>query len=295
MQKKIILSIFVILLSVVSYAQEMTTMVYHQYDSTALSLDFFKPKNTTQKAFPLVIYVHGGGFSGGNRTGGHNLGKYLAEKGIATASISYTLSQKGKGFGCNVPQLDKIRTMQLAASETWQATQFLLSRAAELGFNPSQVFLAGSSAGAEAVLHTAYLDRVKYSLHQKPLDANFKYAGLISGAGAIIDLGLITKENALPSMFFHGDADPLVPFNVASHHFCSPDSPGWMMLFGSSALATHLSNLNVSNHIYSFTGGGRVHAGHFFYQNQEPIATFIQDVLAKKTFFYRTVGVSVGR
>jgi hypothetical protein len=67
------------------------------------------------------------------------------------------------------------------------------------------------------------------------------------------------------------------------------------MLFGSSALSTHLTNLNVSNHIYSFTGGGHVHAGHFFYQNQEPIATFIQDVLAKKTFFYSTVGVSGGR
>ena len=182
--------------------------------------------------------------------------------------------------------------MQLAASETWQATQFLLKKVNELGFNPNQVFLAGSSAGAETVLHAAYLDRVKFNLHQSPLAPNFKYAGLISGAGAILDLSFITKENALPSMFFHGDADPLVPYGVASHHFCSPQSPGWMMLFGSSAIAAHLTELNVSNHLYRFTEGGHVHAGHFFYRNQQNVATFIQDVLSGETFFNQTVSKS---
>ncbi len=292
MNKKCLVFSLLLFATILSYGQDMKTMVYLKYDSTDLSLDLFLPDDKTIKDFPLVIYVHGGGFSGGNRGGGRKLGNYLATKGMATASISYTLSRKGKGFGCENAQQEKIYTMQLAASETWEATAFLLTQLSELGFDPNKVFLAGSSAGAEAILHAAYLDREKFGLHEHSLASDFKYAGLISGAGAIIDLSFITPEKAIPTMFFHGDSDPLVPYNIASHHFCSPEDPGWMMMFGSLAISKHLEKLEVPYQLYSFTGGGHGHAGEYFYQDQGKVEMFIRQVLSGNRFYNHLIQIS---
>ena len=40
------------------------------------------------------------------------------------------------------------------------------------------------------------------SLFKTNLSPTFKYAGIVSGAGAIMDLNLITKQNALPTLYF---------------------------------------------------------------------------------------------
>ncbi len=99
-----------------------------------------------------------------------------------------------------------------------------------------------------------------------------------------MDLNLITIGNMIPSMLFHGDADDLVPYRIAAHHLCPPDSPGWLMLFGSMAIAQHLQELGESCQMTSFIGGGHSYAGAFFYQDQEPVAAFIDRVLAGESF-----------
>ncbi len=214
--------------------EDFQSFTYYSNDSLSLDLDIFMPLQMIEGGNPLVIYVHGGGFSNGTRDAGHKLARHLAEQGIACASISYTLYMEGKSFGCDGILSEKVRAIQIAASQLWLATAYLNKYSGQFNIDTTRIFIAGSSAGAETVLHAAHWDREQMQCFEQALSPGFKYAGIISGAGAIMDLNLITPENKIPTMLFHGDADKLVPYGTAAHHYCPPNSSGWLMLFGSS-------------------------------------------------------------
>ena len=88
-------------------AQEFETQTYFTNDSIQLDLDLFMPKKLSNVPTPLVIFVHGGGFSDGDRSHGHQLGKYLAKQNIALASISYSLYMKDKNFAKYFKEITK--------------------------------------------------------------------------------------------------------------------------------------------------------------------------------------------
>ncbi len=288
MNKIIILICF--LLTTIIRAQDFETHTYFSQDSLQLELDLFVPNNRNQVKVPLVIYVHGGGFSNGSRTAGHNLARYLVSQNIACASISYMLYMKDKSFGCDGILAEKIKAIQLASNQLWLATGYLIDLKDELNFDSDKIFIAGSSAGAETVLHASFWDREKMKLYEHNLEPQFKYAGAISGAGAIMDLNLIDKNNKIPLMLFHGDNDSLVPYATAAHHFCPPNSSGWLMLFGSYSIANHIESLNGSYELTTFDGGGHSYAGAYFHQDQQRVVDFIKSVQMKEKFVkYQTV------
>ena len=265
-------------------AQIFQSYTYFANDSISLDLDICLPDERTEGGSPLVIYVHGGGFSNGERGGGHKLAQYLVQQGIACASISYTLYMKDKSFGCNGVLSEKVKAIQIAASQLWLATAYLNKYDDQFNIDTARVFIAGSSAGAETVLHAAHWDRGMMQMFEHSLSPAFRYAGVISGAGAIMDLNLISAENMIPTMLFHGDADQLVPYGVAAHHYCPPDSPGWLMLFGSRAIAQHLQELEGTCQLTSFVGGDHSFAGAYFYQDQQPVADFVNKVMSGESF-----------
>ena len=265
-------------------AQDYKTLTYYEDDSLKLELDLFLPDSMPDGKIPLAIYVHGGGFSNGNRGGGHNLAKFLTKKEIAVASISYTLYMKGKSFGCNGILFEKIKAIQIAANQLWLSTEFVIENQEKFNIDTSKIFIIGSSAGAETVLHAAFWDREMMSLYVKKLPDNFKYAGVISGSGAIMDLNLITRETLVPVMMFHGDNDPLVPYATASHHFCPTNSSGWLMLFGSNSIYNHILNLDGTVSLITYLNGNHSIAGAHFYQNQQPVYDFIKQVTLGKKF-----------
>lgn len=288
MNKNLILICF--LLTTIIRAQDFETHTYFTQDSLQLELDLFVPNNQNRVKVPLVIFVHGGGFSNGSRTAGHNLARYLVRQNIACASISYTLYMKDKSFGCNGILAEKIKAIQLAANQLWLATDYLIDLKDELNFDSNKIFIAGSSAGAETVLHASFWDREKMQLYEQNLEPQFKYAGAISGAGAIMDLNLIDKNNKIPLMLFHGDNDSLVPYATAAHHFCPPNSSGWLMLFGSYSIAQHLTSIGGNIQLITFQGGGHFYAGAYFHQDQQPIVDFINTVQLKEKFVkYQTI------
>jgi predicted esterase len=266
------------------HAQDYETNTYFENDSLTLKMDLFLPEEPSSSEVPLVIYVHGGGFSSGDRTAGHNLGRKLIKNDIACASITYTLYMKDKSFSCNGILSEKIKAIQIAASQLWHATDYLIKNSEQFQIDTSEIFIAGSSAGAETVLHAAYWNRSEMQLYSQALNPEFQYAGVIAGAGAIMDLNLITKENNIPMMFFHGDEDPLVPYATASHHYCPPNSSGWLMFFGSYSIAQHLDKLDGIYQLTTFKGGDHSFAGAYFYQNQQPVVDFINRILDGEQF-----------
>ena len=280
--KKRLFTTLMLFVVTISFAQQLTTITYFKNDTLQLDLDLYLPEKINDKEkLPLVLYVHGGGFSGGERTSGRDFCSYLSQNGFAAATITYTLYAKNKNFGCDGALPTKIKAFQYAVNDLWLATSYFIKNATKYGIDPAKIFVSGYSAGAETVLHGAYWDFKTMNLYAKnTLPKDFKYAGLIAGAGAIMDLNLITKENLIPMLFFHGSADVTVPYATAAHHLCKTNSSNWLLLFGSHSIYNHALHLNGAASLFTYCNGGHEYSGALFEKDSSYILTFLKDVLA---------------
>lgn len=217
----------------VSQEARTETHTYAEVDGEALELDLRVPQVCTPDA-PGVVFLHGGGFQSGRRDVepvAHFLDA-LADAGIASASISYRLTMAGRGFGCDVPSREKQSAVEAAASDAARALTWLQARTDEAGL-PTHWVIAGSSAGAEAALWSAYSSVPN------------RWAGAMSFSGAL-DAGVQPRAMAPPLLAVHGTCDPLVPVGRDLHHFCSEDDPGAWLLVGGPAWADSLRSVGVA-------------------------------------------------
>lgn len=110
------------------------TIANGQYaDNPACVFDFWKA--TTAAPAPLVIYIHGGGFKGGNKEAvGAGTVEYARERGFALMSINYPF----------LPEKPIHEIMRDCA----RAVQYARHEAARLNIDPKRIACMGSSAGA---------------------------------------------------------------------------------------------------------------------------------------------------
>lgn len=232
------------------------TYTYATKDGENLDLDIYLPIYDTATSRATIIYVHGGAFSAGERNSERiqEFCRQMAGYGYVVASISYRLTRKDQpgAFGCDCPADEKLNTFYAAVEDLQDASYFLIERREQFKIDPQKIILAGSSAGAETVLNAAYQPPYCYDLPSGPV----AYAGVISMAGAIPDTMVIYDESAIPSMFFHGTDDVLVPYASAPHHYCDEGTPGYLILHGSNTIAKKLDELEVPYWLYTICGGG---------------------------------------
>lgn len=262
------------------------TFVY----ADTLKLDFYSSKAVITANRPLLVLVHGGGFSSGKRDNPLEVefSKKMASQGYAVASISYSLTRKGKSFGCDCPSEEKIKTFVAAAEDVSKALGFLKANRKQLAFNPGKIVLIGSSAGAEAVLNYAFLAKHKQFKHIKRHDI----AAVVSFAGAILNAGLISKNNALPMLFFHEKKDNLVPFTTAPHHFCQPTDTGYLMLDGPETIAKKLKELNTP-YVLAVDENGNHDWANTAYKKTDLVTTFIEEAVMKGKLVTKEIDLSI--
>ncbi len=250
--------------------ERRTGLHYAEKSGHQLAMDVYIPSHVS-RSLPLLLFVHGGGFSEGRRDDPRyvQFAEAMATKGYPVASISYRLTMQGRSFGCDQLAENKIAAFRAASEDIWDATCYILENARSLGLEaPPRIVLCGSSAGAEAVLHAAYWP-------EAPLPSGFRYSGIIGMAAAILDLGWISLENALPSLLFHGIDDPLVPIGSDSHHYCPHGSPGYLMLHGSASIARHLKDLGKPYLFLKGREGGHGWADKPMFDHQDVILDFL--------------------
>lgn len=255
------------------------TYIYTTKNNSKLKLDFY-PSVKNSKTSPLLFYVHGGGFSGGKRDDKTSVefAKKMTKLGYSVASISYRLTMRKKGFGCNTTAKEKMYAFNSASEDISLAVNYLIENKEKFLINKKQIILVGSSAGAEAILHLAYV------YENKILPKDFKFAGLISMSGAVSSLGNINEANAIPTQLFHGIQDALVPFDTAPHHYCKKIDAGYLILHGSKAIAKKLKSINKPYYLYSVKNGNHSWAVRPMVLCIKEITDFIDlYVLQKKT------------
>ena len=85
-------------------------------EGAANKFDLYVPADKSQDAYGLVVYLHAGGFTGGDKAGDAEMLKWLCSKGYVAAGINYTLfteenpdasvscdSCRSQRFGCPTP------------------------------------------------------------------------------------------------------------------------------------------------------------------------------------------------
>ncbi len=142
------------------------------YSEDCLFLNIWAPKNAEN--CPVLIFIHGGSFTGGSTDEGHIKGERFAEKGIITVAMNYRLGPYGF---CAHNDLKNEKGEHLANFGLYDQTaaiNWVIRNIASLGGNPENITLMGQSAGAMSVdIH----------LNNPALKGKFKGAIMLSGSG----------------------------------------------------------------------------------------------------------------
>jgi acetyl esterase/lipase len=169
-------------------------------------LDLYVPKG--KRDVPVVMFVHGGGFTVGIKDQYAFVGQVFASYGFATAVINYRLSPKATYPG---------HVQDVARAFAW-----LRAHASEYGGKTDKIFIAGHSAGATLIAMVgadpAYLHDVGESIEH--------VAGVIPISGSFTQNGR--------SAMFQGPTpvDREVVANASAINHVAGAHPPFLILYG---------------------------------------------------------------
>lgn len=167
----------------------------------ALKLDLYRPPRR-EKPRAVVIWVHGGGFTFGERGYMSNYANAFAERGFVSATITYRLAADRLG------EVGYVAAARAAQHDAQAAVRWFRRRAKVLNIDPSRIFIGGHSAGAYTALEVA-VSREDPGRSGNP-GYSSRVRGAISFSGGLVDPKGIERGDA-PMLLVHGDADTTVP------------------------------------------------------------------------------------
>ena len=135
-------------------------------------------------SLPIVVFVHGGGFTSGDKQHLNNIGFFLARNGIIAVLPNYRLAPE--------------HTWPAGAEDVGSVVKWLRENGTALGGNRDQIFLMGHSAGASHVASYLFIKQ----LQPKEEDG---VIGTILVSGPDYDPKLLEPDN--PAHHYYGD-DP---------------------------------------------------------------------------------------
>lgn len=260
----IILSIFALAFDTIAQEAAISPSGTYLFDKKAdgeLYLDVYDPAKGSVTSIngvkkPTIIFMFGGGFIRGTRDdeGYNKWFKMMTDYGFKVISIDYRLGLKGsnKVGVAQVNVLDK--AIHMAVEDLYSATKFICENAEQLGVDPSNLVISGSSAGAISVMQAEY-ELCNQTRWTSGLPEGFRYAGVMSFSGAIL-----SREGELdyarmpaPTLMLHGTADELVNYNQIKFFNLG--------FFGGGKLVKRFAKLGFNYNMYHFVGYGHEIAG----------------------------------
>lgn len=201
------------------------TAVDYQGEMQELLFDFYEPKGDASTKRPLIIYIHGGGFTTGSRTllSIKMLCRRMAKKGYAVANIDYRLDPNFEFYNSATDR----RAMTDAMHDAKQAIRYFKANAATYKIDTSNVFIGGESAGAVTSMMAAFLDKqseMAFYPMANPNDpvgstTNSNVSNNVKGAmclcGTLLDTLAIEKPTDPDILWTHGSADNFISLALA--------------------------------------------------------------------------------
>ena len=260
--KKIIITIIAVLSTASGMWAQSDTYLFEKRDTCDLFLDIYNPSSGSQTTYmgkdkPTILFMFGGGFIRGARNDESYIPWFqaLTEDGYRVISIDYRLGLKGsnKVGVAQVNVLDK--AIHMGVEDLFSATAFICDNAEVLGIDPSNIVIAGSSAGAIIAMQAEYEICNKTSWTEV-LPENFRYAGVMSFSGAILSReGKVDYKvhSPAPTLMLHGTADELVPYRQIAFFNLG--------FFGGGKLVGRFKKFGYNYNMYHFIDYGHEIAG----------------------------------
>ena len=166
------------------------------------------------KPVPVYLFVHGGGFSGGDKSLHPDMHRLIAGAGFAVMSINYRLRfsyhpkpggglSKEAGGASEFPSWYR-RAVHDAAEDADMALAWIRDHGAEYNLDPKTVFAGGGSAGAITVLYLVY------GAGRQALPVR----GVVDFWGGLENTAVI-RHGAPPALIYHGDRDATIHFDYS--------------------------------------------------------------------------------
>lgn len=217
-------------------------------DGEANKFDLYVPADGGKENYGLVVYLHAGGFTSGDKSGDAEMLSWLCSKGYVAAGINYTLRTD-----------DNDKSVYSQSMEIKEAMPIVVGEAERLGYHIDKMAISGGSAGGTLAMLYAYRDAADspvpvqmmfelvgpssfyrsdwgvYGLDQDT-DESRKAAADLFGImlGKEINVDIIDTpqydeiikpisafmwidENSVPSVIAYGTHDRVCPFKTSAH------------------------------------------------------------------------------
>lgn len=172
----------------------------HRGVTIDLLLDLYVPPDDEITERPLILFVHGGGFSGGSRSSFATHAMNYARRGFVVASIDYRLRPN------DTPAEQLVAALQ-AIDDAMESVRWLKANAPTYGIDPDRIAALGSSAGGAIVLGVGHAADLTPG---GPLSGYSPTVTAVVSTGAHLTPGLAVidfEPTDAPSMMFHYEQD----------------------------------------------------------------------------------------
>jgi para-nitrobenzyl esterase len=205
----------------------------------ALKLDLYEPTGDIATRRPAVIWVHGGGYSSGDKTLGPSaiLSEKFAKLGYVAVSINYRLlaptrcdAGGGVSPACFSAAVEAVHDGQAAV-------RWLRANAAAYRIDPDRIGIGGESAGAITATGVGLsADRPGDSGspgYPSNVDAWVSISGGVPG-------GIFVDSSDAPGFLFSGTADKTVPYQWSVETASAMENAGVPVVFKTLEGAGHV-------------------------------------------------------
>ncbi len=218
-----------------------------QSEPIDLLLDLYLPEDEADRLRPAVVFIHGGGFRGGDKgsKAPRDMVTYFAERGFVGISINYrllddygTLPAEMEAAIESNPNLsnrdkDSSKASYAATRDAKAAIRWIYANGAQYNIDTTHITVIGGSAGSFAAVALAVTEPEDFtnelSVEDDPtlsstnlgFDSNVHTVVEHWGSPGLVDVIELTyghnrwDRNDTPLSIVHGTEDPAVPFSDA--------------------------------------------------------------------------------
>ncbi|MCP4094555.1 MAG: alpha/beta hydrolase [Planctomycetes bacterium] len=164
-----------------------------------LKLDMYEPANDPDPLRAVVVWVHGGTFSGGDKSDLMPLGEDFAERGYVVVCPNF-----------RQVRLSGSQTINPAygAGDVASVARWLRANAATYRIDPARIMLGGSSSGAISGLAAAFDDLV-IGLNMNHWGYSSRFQALCEISGRLVRINELDSTDP-PFLIVHGLRDPSI-------------------------------------------------------------------------------------
>ncbi len=176
--KRIVCLVVVLFAAQQCLAEEPKQLIDVAYGSHPRQvLDFYQARS--DKPTPVVLYIHGGGWRGGDKKTNP---KAFLDKGISVVAINYRYVQNGVEDKVDPP-------VKAPLEDAARALQFVRSKAAAWNVDKTRIGATGGSAGACSSLWLAFHDDMAAPESDDPVarESTRLYCAAVNGAQVSLD------------------------------------------------------------------------------------------------------------